>query len=104
MIAALVLTAAMVVPLNEEFFIVSSIDVAQSRLLLKRPTEVTVPATITSSTRIHGERGESLRLSDLRSGDTVYAVTSKLPNGQLMITSLRRGPMTVEELHRRYLR
>src|SRR5437016_2345760 len=100
MILALLL--AMAAP-SDEFFIISSVDMARSRLVLKRPTEVTVLAMVSERTQIAGERGEKLRPQDLRAGDTVYVVSAPQPNGQLMAISIRRGPMTIEELHRRYV-
>jgi hypothetical protein len=102
MILALLLAVTMAP--KDEFFIVSSVDAARSRLVLKRPTEVTVLANVTPSTEIRGEHGEHLRLTDLRSGDTVYGVVAKQPDGSLALVSVRRGVMTLEELHRRYLR
>ncbi|HUJ15574.1 MAG TPA: hypothetical protein VL284_17440 [Thermoanaerobaculia bacterium] len=99
MILALLLAASLVP--KDQFFIISSIDAAKSQLVLKRPTETTALATLTPSTEIRGEHGEKLGVTDLRSGDTVYAVV-KDENGVLVLVSVRRGPMTVEELHRRY--
>ena len=103
MIAALLLTVAMGIPLNEDFFIVSSVDIARSRLVVKRPTEVTVVIDVTRQTVIRAEKGESLRLSDLRAGDTIYVATKTAADGALSAMTIRRGPMTLEELHRRYL-
>ena len=90
MILALLLAIA--VP-ADEFFIVSSVDLPRSRLVLKRPTEVTVLAAISPQTRIVGERGEKLRPEDLRAGDTVFVVSAPSPSGQLTAISVRRGPM-----------
>ena len=95
--------AAMVFAANSEFFIISSIDLSKNRVLLKRPTEVSVVAAITPATDIRGEHGERLRFADLRAGDTLYAVAKADPNGQLVLTTIRLGPMTVSELRRRYL-
>src|SRR5438874_13629251 len=47
MILALLL--AMAAP-SDEFFIISSVDMARSRLVLKRPTEVTVLAMVSERT------------------------------------------------------
>lgn len=100
-LAALLMAAAMNHP-ADEFFIVSSIDLPRNRVVLKRPTEVSVLATLTPSTTIRGEKGEALHVSDLRSGDTVYAVV-KTETGGIVLVSVRRGPMTLDELRRRYL-
>jgi len=91
MILALFLAVAMAP--KDEFFIVSSVDLPHNRLVLKRPTETTVLATV----------APNIRINDLRSGDTIFAVTKPQADGSLMIVSLRRGGMTVEELRRRYL-
>jgi hypothetical protein len=88
----------------DEFFILSSVDTAKSRLILKRPTDVTVVMAVSGRTAIRGERGESLQLANLRAGDTIYVIATTQSNGELMATGIRRGPMTVEELHRRYIR
>jgi len=91
MILALLLALTMAP--KDEFFIISSVDLPHNRLVLKRPTETTVLATV----------APQIRINDLRSGDTIYAVTKTQPDGTLMIVSMRRGGMTLEELHRRYL-
>ena len=88
----------------DEFFIISSVDVAKSRLILKRPTDVTVVMGVTGRTVIRGEGGESLSLVTLRAGDTIYVIATSKANGEMTAVSIRRGPMTVEELHRRYIR
>jgi hypothetical protein len=103
LIAAPLLFGAASSPAADEFFIISSVDVARSRLVLKRPTEVTVVMNVTGRTTMRGERGELLRLGALRAGDTIYAMARTNPNGELNASSIRRGPMTLEELHRRYL-
>lgn len=87
---------------GEEFFIVASIDQSKSQLLLKRPTEVTSLAKVTPKTQYLEEKGMPIKLSDLRAGDTVWAVTTG-SDGNLTITRLRKGPMTVAQLHQYYL-
>jgi len=91
MILALLLAVTMAP--KDEFFIISSVDLPHNRLVLKRPTETTVIGTV----------APQIRINDLRSGDTIYAVTKPQPDGSLMIVSIRRGGMTLEELRRRYL-
>ena len=93
------LLAAVLVSPRDEFFIISSVDPVRARIVVKRPTEVTAVLTVPPTATLQGERGETLRITDLRSGDTIYAVV----NASLIVTSLRRGPMTVDELRRRYL-
>jgi hypothetical protein len=87
---------------GEEFFIVASIDQAQSQLLLKRPTEVTLLAKVTPKTQFADDKGKLIKLSDLRAGDTVWAVTSG-GDTNTSIGRLRKGSMTVADLHRYYL-
>jgi hypothetical protein len=89
---------------SEEFFIVSSVDAGKSALVLKRPTEVTLTMRVTQKTRCRDEQGKPIRFTDLRAGDTVFIVSERDSSGQPAASSIRRGPMTVEELHRRYLR
>jgi hypothetical protein len=94
----LLLAVALLAP-RDEFFIISSVDASHGRIVVKRPTEVTAVLTVPLTATLKGERGETLHIADLRSGDTIYAVL----NPSLIVTSIRRGPMTVDELRRRYL-
>jgi hypothetical protein len=87
---------------GEEFFMIASIDQAKSQVLLKRPTEVTLLAKVTNKTQLLDEKGKPVKLSDLRAGDTVWAVTSG-GDQNTSIERLRKGPMTVSELHQYYL-
>jgi len=87
----------------DEFFIVSSIDAAHSRLILKRPTDVTVTVRVTAGTRILDEQGKERHLADLRAGDTAWITATRGAAGELTAVLVRLGPMTVEELQRRYL-
>ena len=87
---------------GEEFFITTSVDVAKHQLVLKRPTEVTLLIQANDQTTILGENGEHLKLSDLRTGDTVF-VTLQGGTTPPFAVRIRKGPMTVAELHRRYL-
>src|SRR5215472_1812673 len=89
--------------LKGDFFIVSSIGLAKKQILLKRPTEVTELMRVDGETRYLEERGKSMRLTDLRAGDTVYIV-SRLNGGQSIAVSIRKGPMTVEVLRERFLK
>lgn len=88
---------------REEFFIVSSLDVAHGRIVLKRPTEVTLLMLVTARTVYHDEQGKPLRLTDLRTGDTAYITYRQSPGGAPTALLVRLGPMTVQELQRRYL-
>jgi hypothetical protein len=89
---------------SEEFFIVSSVDAGRSAMVLKRPTEVTLTMRVTEKTRCRDEQGKPIRFTDLRAGDTVFIASEPDSSGHPAASSIRQGPMTIEELHRRYLR
>ena len=88
-------------PAGERFFIVASVDLQKSQLLLKYPTEVTVLMHVDESTKLVDESGRPLKLSDFRAGDTVW-ITYGHVNGNSVISRIRKGRMTVETLHRLY--
>jgi hypothetical protein len=87
----------------EEFFVISSVDIAKRQLLLKRPTEITELLQVNDKTRYTDKNGKAFQFTDLRAGDTVYIRSTAKPAGKLAV-SVRRGPMTLEELHRHYLK
>ncbi len=87
-----------------EFFIVSSVDVKQKQIVLKRPTEVTEPIQISDKTIYLDEEGKKIPFEDLRAGDTVWVSLSGKAEGVRIAGVLRKGSMTAEELHRRYAR
>jgi hypothetical protein len=91
-------------PPADEFFIVSSVNVDKGTMVVKRPTETTLTILVTPKTRLVGEKGEAIRFTDLRAGDTVFIASEPDPSGHPGASSIRRGPMTLEELRRRYLR
>ncbi len=86
----------------DEFFIMSSVDPAKNQLLLKHPTEVTELVRVSDATIYVDKDGKPLHLADLRAGDTVYVTLTRAGSIPL-VTRIRRGPMTVDELRRRYL-
>jgi hypothetical protein len=88
---------------GEEFFIIASVDLQKSQLLMKRPTEVTLLMLTNDRTEISAEDGKRIKLGELRSGDTVWVVVSPAPDGKQLALHIRKGPMTVAELHRLYL-
>jgi hypothetical protein len=88
---------------REEFFILSSVDLARGRIVLKRPTEVTLLMQVTGQTAYRDEQGKTLRLADLRTGDTLYITFRQSPDGGPTALRVRLGPMTVQEM-RRYLK
>ena len=85
---------------DEDFFIISSVDLKQQQLVLKRPTEVTELVRISDKTIIRDEEGKTIPLKTLRAGDTVYVASAA---GSPVATRIRKAPMTVDELHRRYV-
>jgi hypothetical protein len=87
---------------GQQFYIVSSIDPQKQEMLLKRPTEVTLLMKIGDATQITDESGKPMKLLDLRAGDTVWVTSS---GGGLEPTAvhIRKGQMTVADLHRFYL-
>ncbi len=88
---------------GDEFFIISSVDTNKKQLVLKRPTEVTELVAVTDSTVFVDDRGNPLQFKELRAGDTVYVASSVRRDGPPVALRIRRAPMTLEELHRRYL-
>lgn len=88
---------------GEEFFIISSVDIGKKQLLLKEPTEITQILQVNDKTRYTDKAGKVMQFGELRAGDTVYIRSAPAAGGKLAVT-IRKGPMTVEELHRRYLK
>ncbi len=87
---------------GEEFFIVASLDQQKSQLLLKRPSEVTVLLKVGDKTQLADETGKPLKLTDLRAGDTVWVISSGDPSAPAAV-HIRKGQMTLADLHRYYL-
>ena|SRR5579862_209963 len=86
-----------------DFFIVSSVDLSKRQILMKRPTEVTELMSVDNQTRYFDEHGKSIRLGDLRAGDTVFIV-SKSNGGQKVAGEIHKGAMTLDVLRERYLK
>jgi hypothetical protein len=89
-------------PGGEQFFIVASIDLQKSQLLLKYPTEVTLLAKATDQTKFVDDSGKPIKLSDLRTGDTVWLTSAGTADSSTAL-KVRKGQMTVGDLHRYYL-
>lgn len=89
-------------PAGEQFFIVASVDLQRSQLLLKYPTEVTQLMKVDGSTKFVDDSGQPLKLSDFRAGDTVW-VTSRTSGGEVSAIHVRKGQMDDADLHRYYL-
>jgi hypothetical protein len=86
-----------------DFYIVSSISMAQKQIVLKLPTEVTLLVQTNAQSQFLDEQGKPLTLKDLRAGDTVYVVVQKGTTGTPIVQRLQRGGMTVDELHKKYM-
>jgi hypothetical protein len=87
-------------PSTGDFFIVSSVNPAKQQILVKQPTEVTQMIRVDARTRYVDRSDQAIELADLRAGDTVYVT---LQPGSDLALEIRKGPMTVAELQRRYL-
>jgi hypothetical protein len=88
---------------RDEFFIISSVNVPKHQMVLKLPTEVTVTMKLNDKTSIVSEKGKQLDIGQLRAGDTAYISYVTTVDGSTA-RNVRLGPMTVQELHRRYLK
>jgi hypothetical protein len=88
---------------GEEFFIVSSVDLQKHQVVLMRPTQLTVVATIGPQTTYVGEKGQKLDVKAMKAGDTVWGITKAGPDGSVVAVRLRQGAMTPAELHKLYL-
>ena len=87
---------------GEQFFIVASLDLQKQQLLLKYPTEVTLLVKATDQTSLVDDSGKPMKLSDFRAGDTVWLTSGKAADGTMAL-KVRKGQMTVADLHRYYL-
>jgi hypothetical protein len=88
---------------NDEFYIISSVDLKKDQLVLKRPTEVTVLMDVNDKTVCQDEKGKAVHLKDLRAGDTVFVNSYQGKDGVRVATRIRKGYMTVQEVRSRYL-
>lgn len=88
---------------NDDFFIISSVDLAKHQVFLKRPTMVTELMKVNDQTEMLDEQGHKIPFSGFRSGNTVYVTASAGKDGVPVVRIMRKGIMTDEELHRRYL-
>jgi hypothetical protein len=87
---------------SDEFFVISSIDKAHSALVLLRPTQITATIGVNDKTKYVDENGKSIKMTDLRTGDTIF-VTYSTQNNALSATNVRKGMMTTAEMRKRYL-
>jgi hypothetical protein len=87
---------------NDEFFVISSVDKAHNALVLLRPTEITTTISVNDKTKYGDENGKSIKVTDLRTGDTIF-VTYSTQSNALVAMSVRKGMMTTAEMRKRYL-
>ena len=88
---------------SDEFFVISSIDRTKHLLVLLQATEISETMSIADKTQYFDQKGKALKLTDLRSGDTVYISYHKQQDGTLLADKVTEGVMTVSELRRRYV-
>lgn len=88
---------------GEEFFMISSVDQKTHQVVLMRPTQLTVAAGVGPQTVCLGDKGQKMTVSELRAGDTVWAVVKTGKNGVATALRIREGAMTQAELERLYL-
>jgi hypothetical protein len=89
---------------GEEFYIISTVDLAKKQMVLKKPTEVTVLMLVPDKTTLTNLEGKRIQLKDLRAGDTVYVRAAPDSQGRLVASSIRIGIMTERELYEHYLK
>jgi hypothetical protein len=87
---------------NDEFFIISSVDKTHNALVLLRPTEITSTIGVNDKTKYVDENGKPLKLTDFRTGDTIF-VTYSTQSNSLVAQSVHKGMMTTAEMRKRYL-
>ena len=72
---------------GEQFFIIASVDLQKSQVLLKYPTEVTLLAHVDDKTKYLDSAGKPAKLSSLRAGDTVWVTLSNGASGAAAVDS-----------------
>lgn len=87
---------------SDEFFVISSVDKAHNNLILLLPTEITSTIGVTDKTKYTDENGKALKLSDFRTGDTIF-VSYSTQGSAKVAQSVRKGMMTTAEMRKRYL-
>jgi hypothetical protein len=87
---------------SDEFFVISSVDKTHNALILLRPTEITTTVGVNDKTKFVDENGKPIKVTDLRTGDTIF-VSYTTQNNALVATTLRKGMMTTAEMRKRYL-
>jgi hypothetical protein len=86
----------------DEFFIVSEVNLRKHEVVMEEPSQITLTMNLTGKTVFQDDQGHALPINDLQAGETVYATYELDSKGAVTALTIREGPMTVEELHRRY--
>ena len=86
----------------DQFYLISSVDKTHNMLVLMHPWQVTQTVNVTDKTQYQDDQGKPIKLTDLRAGDTIFAVTHN-DKGNVVVDKIRKGVMTVAELRKRYL-
>jgi hypothetical protein len=73
----------------DAFFVVSSVDRAHNALILLQPTEIAVVYQLTDKTQFADATGKTLKLTDFRAGDTIYATSHSNSDGSLTLDHVR---------------
>lgn len=88
---------------KDEFFVISSIDKAHNAMILLRPTQITATVFVTGKTQFADENGKPLKVTDFRTGDTIFVTYAQQPDKTLGAEHVRKGMMTMLEMRKRYL-
>lgn len=76
---------------------------AKKELLVKKPTEISEVLRVNDKTRYMDNAGKRIDLTDLPPATWGYIRTAQTGSGKVAVT-IRKEPMTIEELHRRYVK
>jgi hypothetical protein len=87
---------------RDEFFIISSVNPPKLQVIAKRPTEVTQVIFVDAGTKYLDRAGGAITLNDLHAGDTVF-IRERRDANHAVALEIRKGPMTLTELRKRYL-
>ena len=87
---------------RDEFFIVSEVSLKKHEVVMEEPTQITITMNLTGKTAFTNQQGHALPIADMRAGDTVYVTYEQDSKGVVTALAIREGPMTRQELRRRY--
>ncbi|HVB34835.1 MAG TPA: hypothetical protein VNJ52_10750 [Patescibacteria group bacterium] len=87
---------------RDDFFIVSEVNLGKHQVVMEEPTQITMTMIVNGKTVFMNEQGRAMPVADMRAGDTVFVTYERDTKGVVTALTIREGPMTVQELHRRY--